>query len=520
MAGKNKKQTVTVVVGKKKRPERKSQRSNPNSRLKVSVTRAAVARVHKGKSSRNQDARTNASPALKSVFYNFLAPAAAHGFRWPLDGAGALVSQRTGTATLPASINIQPSTTFVGTYTDGAQASQLIYQFRTPLRAAVWLQRTTSAYVYTAYNYTGGALSTTFTTLGSSADSDVDVVYLTNSSVGAPHGSKLYSGSVTGSEFGTSSFLWVGVNDTVNFVFAASSTFVIRPYRYSKPNMSDQEVVPYAEITGTAFTGTKTFTGTSAAGLSPFGYWCFKIVSTTGCSYTLNLTVAAGDVLSHLAIPDGDLHPTWCSRLRMLGSSALFTNTAAKLYQDGEDFATVINAGRPFYEINTANQINATVDAWKGVAADGIYGWLRPGGAKGWEFRDAIVVDSNGIIKETNYYIDDDSCYNVYLLTASSRNSLSYQMTFHWNLEFITEDVWAELNRSPLQASCVLDIEQLALTHPCFTHNPIHIKDLMNFVNGSVAYLRSHSKLIGNMLAGGFPGLAPIITPIADALQS
>jgi len=499
-----KKVWVKKIAPKKKLTpsEKRLKRAGSRAKTHAVSVRSGVAPPRKG----------NAATA-QQVLYNFLAPVAAHEFRWPYDGAGEVETKRTACATLPIVDTVTQLNGYVGTY--ASTSTMLLYQFRQPLRAAVILKRITSSAAYTAYFTTGTTTSPAMVATTNLANTPVPFSYFTaNSLTNAPHTQYLYTGSVGQND---DSFVWLGVGDAIAFTPSVSMTGGIIVSLCTNPGCEQPTVVgvPSLNATWTASAAAQTVTATSTY----FGYFRFNYFATTASvTLTAVLTVAAGDVMCHIPAPNAALHASWMQNVRMLGSSLLLSNEADQIAKNGSITAAEVNDNNPFYSYNSFPQISALADSYHDVASKGCYGWLKPGGKNVFAFRQCMET-TGALIVDTNFRLDDASTFNVYAVSVTNLTGLNFLVALHINLEYFTSDVWAGLDYSPFSTSACTEVLQLAIRHPTFVHNPVHADDIRRFIAGTVRFLRTHSVSMGNLISAAFPGLSSVIKPLAQFAQ-
>lgn len=449
---------------------------------------------------------SNVSREASRVLYDLLAPVSVPNFRWPRSGDAGVQAAPTGTVQLPYVTQINASSGYVGTYAQDA-STFLIYTFRQLLRAAVILRRTTASFDYNAVWSTGS--TTTYTGPTNIAMHPLPIAYLACSSTGAPHGPELFTGSIR--NYSEQAFIWVGVGDTITITPSASATFVIDIDRVPNPDSKAAMTEKVTQLAWSSESAAKTYTATT----STFGYMTLLYSSTPGATLSVKLTVAAGDVLCHIPVPNALSHTLWLNDVRMLGASLLMSNTSEKLVKNGTSHAITVQDARPFYTLKGPNTISTEYGNWQYPAEDGIYSWLKPS-AGAFDFNCVVETNSTGVVTDTNFALDSGCYYNAHSITVTNTGGLNFMTALHWNLEFNTNDPWAQLDYCDISVETVDKVLQLASRHPSFTHNPIHVKDIVKFVGNTVRALRTHSGLIGKVLRTAFPQYSTLIDGVAN----
>lgn len=502
-----KKAKVVLVRTIVKKPTRRKQvKVRKNSRL-------AVVNAH-----RKNLNQLGGSNTMKQLMYNFLAPCDGHGFRWPAEGnEGVPSGTQTGTVHLKSINQVNTANGFIGTYSDNDTGIQLAYLFRQPLRSAVVLKVNSAPVDYTAYFKNA---TTTHTPVSGQTFHVLPIAYLKAPDSTAPHGEFLYTGTLKSLD--EASFIWMAPTDTLTITYTGTGTpadfYTI--FRADEPGTLGCTTSRVDTISFTSITS-ETFSPTTS------GYYAITAANGTATvtwTVGVKLTVGAGDVMSHVPIPGAHTHPEYLGSCRILSASILCSNVAAPLVQEGMVHGASITDGSPFYKYTITNDISGKTDYFADKAATGIYSWLRPG-PNAFVYRQCLEVDTAGSITDSNFQLDDGTEYQVIMIrsTATSGTThagLDFMMALHWNLEFKTDDQWRDLAYSPYRLADANDALQRAVRCQTFCENPLHLKQIRDFVVKSGKLLRAHSKSIGGVLSAMFPQYSNMIGPAARFLQS
>jgi len=513
MPGNKKTPAVNVVISQKP-PKKQGKKAGPKPAQKQKKDKKTKRDI-KGAAARLHLSDRGAGTA-KSIIANFLSPMSAHGFRWPRDSTGSnLNASRTGTACLQHITSINQSSGYVGTYADGNEGSCLVYQFRNVLRAAVMLTRHSTTSMYRAIF--DDATETFHAIPGGEG---LNIAYLVaDDAAKAPHGPQLFGGSLSNASH--LQFIWCGVGDTLSVIPSATAIDTFSVFVATRPGSAECKALKLAEHT---FTDGNPYVYTAP---NP-GYYALSYVrsaaTTSAYTYAVHLTVAAGDCLSHIALPNALEHATWLGNIRLLGSSLLLANEAAKITADGNIAACMVVDDTPFYEVNTVAKLARRSGSQNFKASNGLYAWLKPSGAKVFDFREALTVaPTTGVVTDSGFALDDACAYNVVVINCNANGStysgLNFLAAFHWNVEYKTNDIWAGLEYSTISPAQADEVESLVVRHDCFTHNPVHLEDIRRFMGASLNYLRRHGQIVGRALSAAFPAYGPLIRAGADAFS-
>lgn len=508
-----------------KPPKAKQNRKRIGRSLQEERTRSAanmqrvVATVGK-----SQRAYSTATKEVKGVLQNFLSPISAKGFRWPYNGP-VVEDCLTGTATLHETDSISASSGYVGTWGDAG--SYITYLFRDPLRQVVSLTRVTAAFTYTA-----GTATTPYTWAPAAnlALQFITVPYLTCPTNGAPHGtpqsqsgslSYLYCGSTIADP--EACYIWAGVGDIIRVTVAGTGTpadkYCVR--RLTNPGNCSPK---YDDSTGVAVTSLTTFdySVTKAGYHAPF----ITTTATTAPTWTycVSLVVAANqDVMGHRSIPQAQAHATWLVSARINANSILISNQASQLNVEGNVVAQLVTDGTPFYEHTSTKQITASARQYSGKAKNGIYAWLPPIGPDAFTRKPCFAIQ-DGIVIASRFPLDVQSGYIAIkfntVAVGSNYPGIDYMTFTSTAIEYATDDLWAETEKSQLPVNDAASLVQITGFAPCFSENPLHMRDIHAFMNRASSFLRGHSRKIGGALSALFPSFAGPISAVADYVQS
>lgn len=446
--------------------------------------------------------------SVKELLYNLISPCDAHGFRWPYEGSSSsAVAVRTGAANLHQVSSLTPSSGFAGTYT-GHAGTALFYQFRTPLRAMVILNTLASDATYNA-TFTNGA--TTWTP-AIELNLPVPIGFLSAaSSALVPHGSYLYTGGLDSRP--DMAYVWCGYGDKITVTSTSSGTPAAYWHAYKVKNpgaINGEDEALLGTYGTTAITSATTTTVLEITDVANIGYYGFKVdTGAVATTYSLKLIVKSGDVLSHVSVPGAQEHAIYFRSVRLLASSMLLTNVASQLNVEGSIYGGLVTDGSVFHTFNTPKVLTESLtDYYDGPNGKGLYSWLKPT-VNAFNYRQCLWT-TNGSVTNSCFSLDDGSGFQVAIIksigqTPTSYPALDFLLTFHYALEFHSDDPWRELEYSPYDPLDAVRVQAVACRMATFTHNPIHLAQIKQFVGKATSLLRRHSALIGNTLATMFP---------------
>jgi hypothetical protein len=517
----NKKGLRVRVVKTNKRPQKKPR--TPSVVVKVQEPRQLMNKaIRRSKGLKAAVKRSSMAPSyMKQAIDAITNPCMVHGMRWNEPGdcnaTGSIslhhifqVNQSAGVSTVNPAL---PSGTFA------------LYTFRDVLRAGVyWYANPLSVqyiYIATFYDVINKTQSTTLTVPTNPIEPvPLTFVWMIPYTLFQPHGDHIFAG--TSSVNDSLDFVWLDKDVTMYFTqVVLDATAVVQVSLWSPGKISQV-------YTADTFA---TFPPLSTSGRSGFvapagGYYTFAYQSSSTSPPNAVMTMylsGNGNVFAHVPIPDAIAHPRSCSKMRMIGQSALLTNDSALLSNEGTAYAAQIPFDLAWYHAITPAVITPLTDSYTDSAKYGLYSFNKPSGKSSFDFRSVFEVDEGGVISGTNYYLDQEGYYNAHLIvTANIQNAwpgLDFFYSACYCLEFQTSDQWVEYEHPMLTAIDCMKVLEIISREPCFYDNPDHAKQLLQYMRRGLSYLRGNATKIGSVLSTIFPSHAAWIAPLSHIMQ-
>lgn len=208
---------------------------------------------------------------------------------------------------------------------------------------------------------------------------------------------------------------------------------------------------------------------------------------------------------------------------RRTGYSLLITNTSAQINQQGTviaarmvnevvNAATTINAGRV---INTTT-LNNLASKYKGKAANGLYTYMD------------FEIGSEQFEESCNDYANPtfnlDYLGFVHVVAFNNPNAAtavqSYLFTSCMIYEARVDNQLFEVSAPALEYNALVEARRINNSTDYFYENPLHMSDIWDFIKKSVSTVRRAALPIGAAISALAPEAAPIVMPMARALQS
>jgi len=263
-----------------------------------------------------------------------------------------------------------------GTYSLYPATDNLAVIFRDPLLAAVILQKSITAYSYTAnFCSQNGTFGTTLTIPSATLNESIDLspVYWKYTSGSQPHGTYLYPGM--SQEY---LYTWFDAGVVLTITFGATVSGEVTLTRWLAPGQYSEESV--TNTVSSATSTTFTFTTSTTSGSLTYGYWNIQVLFTTEASNTTIApsfaTSSTQDVFAHQAVPEIQQNINDYAMLRVNSAALLWSNEAAPLYKDGEIVGVNIPTTTPWFTITDTATMQKLAGYWDGKLATGIYAYL------------------------------------------------------------------------------------------------------------------------------------------------
>jgi len=344
-----------------------------------------------------------------------------------------------------------------------------------------------------------------------------------NSNTVTPHGPALFLGRLGPSDpyrgillsLGNQLVIQVGANGSAIYPAGTKATLVIRHLNAS--NWS-----PVADATYVV-----------AAGLGAFAYTC----TDTGyyaidfsCDLPLNTgaipnsivsvdvvildpsTPAPGMVWAQRSLPHIEDVLTAVDAVRVIGVSAMYTNTSADLYKQGQITGLQVSKNIFFTAIMDQTSIQDLAKSTTLPINNGMYGFLKPTAISDLDmlpFEFATSFD----YANTEFLFDifprtDFLALNSTVLTSQGHDGY---LTFAYTVEFESFNQWATLDESNVSAQQV-DVALRALAvMPQWHTNSFHIDDIWNWIKDAAGAVWGGVKEVASVAGPLLPVAAALL---------
>jgi hypothetical protein len=308
----------------------------------------------------------------------------------------------------------------------------------------------------------------------------------------SPHGPILFPGSCKRS---LGRFIWCDTCDElqVTVVSILSAGTVTPTMDYFGP---DGLVIGFSSLFATTLVvGTPEILTLKAAG-SPAGYYALHLSGTSATSgfswqvYNYNLG-GIGSCFAHLALPGLSSNYQAVAGCRILGTSLMYTNTAAAIQLGGTVAMTQTNADDSWLSyVNTTSVlslISKETDSKTLNTTNGMYGFLKPTDPTDFDYKTHTKLGPTGSIIDSYYPIDEQGSFIAQAVLVPAVAGAAGYYTVNNNVEYLTEDVWRAT--SPALASVrdfSVALDRIKNIDP-FHENPLHLSEIWNGLKNAVS---------------------------------
>lgn len=203
---------------------------------------------------------------------------------------------------------------------------------------------------------------------------------------------------------------------------------------------------------------------------------------------------------------------------RRTASTLLVTNTSAPLIAQGDVVATRLHVTFPGFDdwLNLPERISSAKQKFGGKAAKGCYTYMELS-TKEEQFADFVNQWGAPIIRpEVMNMVNIITVVNANRQTAPN----TYMILSDMVIEFRSESQLYATAVSSMPYLELIEARRINNMTEWFYENPLHWRDIMEYINRAWKWTRGHSTALGVAASALFPEAAPVILPVARALQS
>jgi len=495
---KNVKKQVKQMVAKDVQNELKS------GNLGGAVSQAAKARIGKksANSIRNQMQSSNMT-LVEQIAASFAMPELRTVVRYPSSFSQALTA-------VAAPYTVQTAAWNTGSTNQSVSANDMAcFVTRSPEAAVVVYDANTSASSW-AYQFSGTSLvsgvpvipAQTFTVnCLPQGKSYIPTIYGTALNAYAPHGGTMYAGFLP--EASPGKWFWMNGGDSLTVTGNMQTnvtTFNCSLHLDSwNPATGFQPSAAYTASTAFPYNTNTTLTLSVPAD----GYYCMAFVTeqTIGAAVPIPFTFSSvklsgsGDNWCHLALPYYSNNLASAEGVRVLSVSARYTNEAAEIYRQGKIAALQVPETNHWYDYVQPNSggftaISQALGAETLPLDKGLYIFLKPTKPDDFDYRSNLEVE-NGSIVDSRWPIDQRTSFLAIYAVCTTAQGRDGYFTFSFGVEYLTTDVWREINTPSIEPKIYEEAIRLVGTLKQIHENPLHISDIWNGIKSFAASVAS-----------------------------
>lgn len=400
--------------------------------------------------------------------------------------------------------------TNLGTYTSMPVGNSFVALFKDPLRSAIVFQpnpntgSVAQVYSYVGYFRNGANVNSYYSNINTNATGEVELfepLYFVSGGAWAPHGTRLYPGSVAGGNL----YFWVDYNATVTVVQSSADTSADAIFYIWS---GKDELVSSLKFSTT----TVTFTQALTSG----GYIRVAYLSNNATPVATNLTVTitgSGDVFAHLAVPNVESHYNQLTKTRVNAASILISPIASVLNENGTLSGGFIENAKPWYNYTNSTSVLSLpigfFDEWSFKL--GMYAFVKPSDIAEYSYHEYCTYDASGLSKSA-FNLESPSRYLVMCgsvdVQSAAALGLEFLLTLNWDLEYQSTDQWFETHKAGSTAYDTMNAVEIVSGIPIFHENPLHWKDITGAIAGGFNFVKKHATKFAKAFSIFMPHLA------------
>lgn len=203
---------------------------------------------------------------------------------------------------------------------------------------------------------------------------------------------------------------------------------------------------------------------------------------------------------------------------RRTASTILITNTSSALVAQGDVIATRLQATFPGMDGwgDFQERVSSAKQKYTGKASKGCYTYMELS-TKEEAFCDYVNQWGAPLVRpEAMNMVNVITIVNA--MRATQPNT--YLMVSDMIVEFRSESQLYATAVSALPYLELIEARRISNMTDWFYENPMHWKDIVNYIKQAWSWTRSHSAAIGNIASVAFPEAAPAILPVSRFLQT
>lgn len=322
--------------------------------------------------------------------------------------------------------------------------------------------------------------------LRAASEQRVKTIYADSVGNFAPHGSRLYAGSVQGSP---SRLLWCDLSDvyTMDMASIPGCSLNVVVERYNEDGfVENAATIPV--VLAPAVPQTVTI---KAAG-SVAGYYGFRLANRTTTDAEFTMTTlqiqGASSCFGHRPLPGFNSNILRQQGVRVMGATLMYTNTANFLDLGGSISSVQYGEQDDWFDLivaNTQTVIQSKAGSDTRTIREGQHGFLKPTQPSDFLFKSWVEINEAGVLVDSNYPLDNQGAFIAMCGNVSSQDGAQGYFTIAFALEYLSTDTWADRGVSEFPP----EVYAHALNHlkriPQFHSNPVHLKDIWNSIKNA-----------------------------------
>jgi hypothetical protein len=286
---------------------------------------------------------------------------------------------------------------------------------------------------------------------------------------------------------------WCNENDTLSITATPVLSTTVNYYLdYYGPNGLVNDFINVVVVYVAGVQQTTTLNGLG----SSYGYFGLHLKSTVTTTLAMSLqNQTFADVFCHLPLANFSSNYQSVIGARILGSSLMFTNTAAVLNLGGEisGYQTAQNEQWMNY-VNTNSVfslVSSLPDAETKNMSQGLFGFLKPTQTEDFDYKTHLALDIAGNIIGSSYPVDSPGSFLVMVGNCTTPAGCLGYTTMCNSIEYQTKDVWRETDYARTSEAEYQAALNVIKTLQQFHENPLHLSELWSGIKRAVGDIAS-----------------------------
>jgi len=286
----------------------------------------------------------------------------------------------------------------------------------------------------------------------------------------AVHGPLLFPGRAADN---FRSFYWLEATGTITITSSTPAIQVfVDIFQYTQTGVVSAlgRITAASGSPGVAVVPASGYYGFSASGSLAAG-------STAALLGNVSVTVPAGVVWAHRALPDIEDVKVTAKSIQIAGASMMFSNKAGPLVRQGYLAAKQLPKGSDWLDFTKPSILGSLHQSYQDGAINGYYGFHKPVEVRDLAFRNTSTFQGGNLVG-AYYPLEPESGVLACAITVTEPSGRDMYLTIAAAVQFETTSMWHDLEVPNISAESVTKALTFLSHIPQHHENPSHLSDL------------------------------------------